>query len=297
MNRVGRGPQFLGIGAMRSGSTWLHRNLRAHPGLWLPPVKELHYFDCQARGPRLNKFSRLHLRQRARAWRHPRGWRPALLRWDLAYFAGRRSDAWYRSLFRDAGGRVAGEITPRYSILESEAIARVAELLPDLKLVFLMRNPVERSWSQVAKGALDELGEAARGLPDEEWLRRLASEGVRRRSDYPAILRRWSSHFDASRVFWAFFEEIEGSPQALLRRLFAFLGVGDPGEDWFRADRVRERANPSPGSGIPMPAAVRRFLVREYREVLAALHERYAGPASRWYREALDERTGRAGAA
>ena len=43
--KVGKGPDFLVIGAQRAGTTWLHRVLRQHPSLWLAPVKELHYFD------------------------------------------------------------------------------------------------------------------------------------------------------------------------------------------------------------------------------------------------------------
>jgi hypothetical protein len=281
------GPDFLGIGAMRSGSTWLHRNLRAHPQLWLPPIKELHYFDCQAGSARLNKFSRAHLRRRLRAYRHPRAWGRAPLRWDADYFLRRRSDAWYCSLFRPAPGQLAGEITPRYSILEPAGVARVHALLPRLRLVFVMRNPIERSWSQVAKGALDELGGAARGLPMDEWAQRLRSEGVRARSDYPAILERWTACFGAGRIFLAFFEEIDEAPRALLARLFAFLGVDPPDEDWYGAERVDARANPSPGAGIAMPDPIRRLLAAEYRDVLRELHERLGGPASRWYRESL----------
>jgi len=40
-----RYPDFLGIGAQKAGTTWLHLNLRRHPGVWLPPVKELQYFN------------------------------------------------------------------------------------------------------------------------------------------------------------------------------------------------------------------------------------------------------------
>lgn len=280
------GPDFLGIGAMRSGSTWLHRNLRAHPGLWLPPIKELHYFDCHAGGPRLNKFSRDHLRRRLRAYRHPRALRLETLLWDLRYFLRRRDDAWYRSLFRPARGRVAGEITPRYSILEPQAIAGVAALLPEVKLIFVMRDPLARSWSQVTRGALAELGPAARELPVAEWKRRLSSEGVRRRSDYPAILRSWSAHVDADRIFLAFFEEIGTAPRELLTRLFDFLGVAAPGAVWFGAERVAGRASATPGERIPMPAEIRRHLAAEYEPVLRELHERFGGAASRWYLDA-----------
>ena len=38
-------PDFLCIGAQRSGTTWLYQNLRRHPEIWMPPAKEIHYFD------------------------------------------------------------------------------------------------------------------------------------------------------------------------------------------------------------------------------------------------------------
>jgi len=38
-------PDFLGIGAQKSGTTRLYQNLAAHPQIWMPPVKELHYLD------------------------------------------------------------------------------------------------------------------------------------------------------------------------------------------------------------------------------------------------------------
>ncbi len=286
-SRSAAGPDFLGIGAMRSGSTWLHRNLRAHPQLWLPPVKELHHFDCPDGGPRWDKFRRAHLRQRLRAYRHPRAWRPRSLLWDAHYFLGRRGDDWYRSLFRAAPGQIAGEITPRYSILEPAAIRRLAALLPELRIVFVMRDPVARSWSQVCKEARAELGREAARLPEEEWARRLDSEGVRRRSDYPAILERWTAHFAPDRIFLAFFEEILEAPSELLARLFAFLGAYRPDAAWFRAERVALRANASPGPALALPEPIRRRLAEEYRGVLRELHQRFGGPASRWYAEAL----------
>src|SRR5205814_8495954 len=51
------GPDFLCIGAHKAGSTWLYQQLDSHPDFWMPPVKELHYFDQlssaqRAAGPR-----------------------------------------------------------------------------------------------------------------------------------------------------------------------------------------------------------------------------------------------------
>ena len=44
-------PDFLGIGAQKAGTTWLHENLRCHPSLYLPDEKELHYFDWHFHRP------------------------------------------------------------------------------------------------------------------------------------------------------------------------------------------------------------------------------------------------------
>ena len=38
-------PDFIGIGAQKGGTSWLHTNLEKHPQIWLPPMKELHYLD------------------------------------------------------------------------------------------------------------------------------------------------------------------------------------------------------------------------------------------------------------
>ena len=58
-------PDFLGIGAQKAGTTWLHENLRRHPELFLPEEKELHYFDRQWVRP---------LRHYSAAFREAGGW-------------------------------------------------------------------------------------------------------------------------------------------------------------------------------------------------------------------------------
>ena len=107
-------PDFLGIGAQKAGTTWLHRSLQAHPQIWMPREKELHYFDEK-------------IRLNGGLWSRLRGDRPADMRWrrqfkarfkrppkklswqdvawDLRYFFGRPSDEWYASLFERGRGK------------------------------------------------------------------------------------------------------------------------------------------------------------------------------------------------
>ena len=52
-------PHFLGIGAQKAATTWLYRCLKVHPGIWLPPLKELHYFTHQSEDRHPGVVSRL----------------------------------------------------------------------------------------------------------------------------------------------------------------------------------------------------------------------------------------------
>ncbi len=102
-------PDFLVIGAQRAGSTSLFAQLCAHPGVAAPSHKEIHYFDLQSfRGPR-----------------------------------------WYRSHFppvASSRGRITGEASPYY-LFHPAVPARVAEALPEVRLIALLRDPVARAYS------------------------------------------------------------------------------------------------------------------------------------------------------
>ena len=123
-------PDFLGIGAQKAGTTWLHANLSACDEIWLPHLKELHYFDRKfplmtaqvaaesgLRRSALEKhltmsikrlsLSKMRDRLAFRRWGD--------ITWELRYLFGRWDDAWYESLFEHGKDRVVGEITPAYS--------------------------------------------------------------------------------------------------------------------------------------------------------------------------------------
>lgn len=104
-------PDFLGIGAQKSGTTWLDRVLRSHQGIHLPPhKKEIHFFDQH----------------------YPKG---------IGWYAGQLG----------VGESTAvevrvGEITPRY-LFEPSAPSRIQEHLPDCRFLVLLRNPADRAYS------------------------------------------------------------------------------------------------------------------------------------------------------
>jgi hypothetical protein len=225
-------PHFLVIGAQKAGTTWLDRNLRAHPKIWLPPEKELHFFDL----PRPLPFAAL----RHAPDRSVRHWARHRLQRDLAkvqrgeqsedwyrrYYYALRSWSWYRSLFTPEDGQMCGETTPRYAVLPRRKIAAIHRRMPDLKIIYFLRNPVDRMWSDLAMFHDQRFGgegtQHVSKAADSEFLAKPANL---RHSRYEENLHRWESFFPKRQIFIGFLEEVAAQPADLLRRIFDFLGV------------------------------------------------------------------------
>lgn len=274
-------PGFLGIGAQKAATTWLDRCLRRHPALWLPPIKELHYFDAPGARPILGREwagRRLRRELPARLRSDARFLDWSGLRWDARYFFGRRDDEWYLSLFPGDPASVAGEITPDYSVLDAAAVARVHRLLPEVKLIFLMRDPIDRSWSQIRMDVARR-GRRAGDDPPDELIGLARSERIARRSDYGRTLRSWGSHYTDERFFIAFLEDIRARPEEVLADLFRFLGV-DPTAK-VGAALARRRVHARSGEE-PIPPALEVELARLHIDGVRALEARFGGHARAW---------------
>lgn len=282
-------PHFIGIGAQKAGTTWLSRNLQMHPEIWMPPVKEVHYFDERIEDPG-NPASRLlqyvsGKRDRDRRWRrqvrrrtsrHLKDFSRQDVLWDLKYYAGKPDDRWYASLFEPGRGKTVGEITPAYSTLGPDAVAHAHSLAPDAKIILMLRNPIERAWSQAAM-RFDKAGENAADAAGSERLRRLFErEGSRARTDYLRTLKNWGTYYQEDRIFVGFLEDVSFFPTELLRRVYGFLGV-DP---TFTPRGVNEKVHVR--STGTMPTAVAVHLARSYSEEARRLAERFDGYASFW---------------
>jgi len=291
-------PDFVGIGAQKAGTTWLSYNLQLHPEIWMPKIKELHYFNERIDDPK-NPLSRLYgkitgegtvnrrwRRQvRSRLQRHRKRFSREEFFWDLKYYAGTPSDRWYISLFQQGRGKVKGEITPAYSRLGHEGVARVHDLLPEAKLIFMMRNPIERAWSQLAM-RFDKAGKKSIGSVRHRGLQRnFEKEGNRARTDYLQTLEHWSAFYPQERIFVGFLEDVHFYPARLLGSVYEFLGV----DASFRPQGVGKKVHARSAGRMLTESAV--FLARLYEEDLSCLNENFGGYASFWLycAERLDE--------
>lgn len=232
-------PDFLGIGAQKAGSSWLWENLRCHPDLYLPDQKELHFFD-----------RRYH-----------------------------RSLRTYASKFRDSGGRIKGEITPAYSTLTPDRIALIHSLMPDLRIVLLIRDPVERAWSHALMHLLDKQEiRSLEKVDPAEFYAHFTGDDSRGKGDYLRILDNWTAFYAEEQVFVGFFEDIRTRPEGLFRDVLTHLGVtANLGEIDFPFRRVVNQ-----GRGHSMPAEYRSFLTELYQGELIQLRARFGQRVASW---------------
>lgn len=185
-------PDFLVIGSQKAGTTTVHRVLRRHPQVWVPPGKDLDFF-----------FD------------------------DRRFAAG---PARYFAQLADApAGAVRGEVSPGY-LVHPRAPARIARLLPGVKLVAIVREPIARALSQYWDSrrwlAVDRPFEAF-CAPPLPTIWRPGAPGFISRGVYAPYIERYRRLFDPGQLLVLRFEQLRSAPDAFWRALFGFLGV-DP---------------------------------------------------------------------
>ncbi|MGI8777099.1 MAG: sulfotransferase family protein [Acidimicrobiales bacterium] len=190
-------PDFLGIGALKAGTSYLDAMLRGHPEVGLPPaVKEVEFFN-----------------------RH----------FD-------RGSEWYTRQFRGAEDRVRGEISPQY-LFDARAAGRIRDLVPDVRLIVSVRNPVERAYSQYKHWAQET---AYRGS-FEDFL--TDHPGAVARGRYLPQLRPYLDRFSREQILVIVFEELVGRPDTMAA-VYRFIGA-DP--------QYREEPSGQKGRSSPPP--------------------------------------------
>ena len=231
-------PTFLLIGAKRCGTTSLFANLVSHPAVLGPRLsKSTHYFDVN----------------------YGRG-----VRWYESAFPTERQVDRCR---QRTGHEVAiGEASPLY-LFHPLAPERVGALLPEARLVAVLREPVARAWSHYCY-------EVRRGYETHSFEEALAAEGSRlegagyaslhyrhhsylARGRYAEQLARYLAVFPASRLLLLEAEAFYSDPVAVTRRVWSFLGV----------PQVDSCAFPGPlevGSTPDIPEGIREQLQEYY---------------------------------
>jgi sulfotransferase family protein len=208
-------PNLIVIGASKCGTTSLHKYLDLHPEISMTSPKELNFFVT-----------------------------------DLNWSRGIR---WYEQHFREPTP-VRGESSTAYTEYPErpEVPERIAGLVPDVKLIYCVRDPIERMVSSYAFNTW--LG--FRLPPFPEAVRDFEHSSLVARSRYWLQLERYLDHFSAEQIHVVDQDRLLHDREATLGGVFRFLGV----DETFRSPRFREFHHPTPVIRNRLAGASTRFL-------------------------------------
>ena len=201
-------PDFLIAGVPKAGTTALHAALVRHPQLYLSRVKEPKFFLSDGPPPTLGGPGDVQTYQE-HVWR--------------------RAD--YEALFAPAPpGTLRGEATPFY-LYDLDAHDRIQALVPDAKLILLLRDPVDRAhsnWTHLWNAGLE---------PEADFLTACRAEEARKAAGWAAFWHYVSQgrygeqidhlyrHFDRDQILLLRYRDLKDAPAATLDRVCSFLGV------------------------------------------------------------------------
>jgi hypothetical protein len=282
---------FICLGAQKAGTTWLAQQLRAHPEFSLPPHKELGYFDSFYTG----SFERVRQKKLVRLAENLNGLaesdeslsqaQASNLRWQANYAIVARDgydDQWYWSLFRDLDPeKVTGDFSPNYSLLPEEGIRHMKVCAPHAKLFFILRNPVERTWSG-ALYALRKQIQKKKEIPSARRIRAATLSAIQRSfSDYRKIIQSYEGVFGSNSLNFLFYDDLKSDPLGFLQ---TFCEMNDVGFDaaWFKG--VNKRINEGPS--VEKNPQILAEIAKSSMEQLEWLAQRFGTVAQAWKRDA-----------
>lgn len=283
-----RYPDFVCIGAIKAGTTWLYRMLAQHPDVWLPPMKEIHYFNRlqkdEAR-PRKNRPTRLDrerfdaalkaiqatLKRKAGAWEKIERIHALSL-----IGASELTDEWYGRIFGMAPkGSLCGEVTPNYALLPDELIRHMLSLQRDIRIIYILRDPIDRVWSHL------RMREKRYGGDVEQHLKDVSErEDMVLISDYEPTITRFRRYVAPDRFLTLYFDSVVERPLELLQDTCGFLGL-DRTKTEFAGAESPVHAGEKRSIPPVLYDALRERLEPVYRRLLSL-----GSPvANRWYEQ------------
>jgi len=218
----GRGPDFFVVGAAKSGTTAFVSALRRHPDVFVPTLKEPHYYAYLA-DPNSVK---------------------------MGYVDAADASRRYRLLYVDAGGAAAVGDGSTSNLTVPGAAAAIARDIPDARIVAILRHPVDRAfsawWHFRAAGAETlDFAEAVQAAPERLAAGMPVTYQYLGRSRYSGQLAPYFDLFRRDQVLVHLYDDLVGDSAAVLRSTLRFLGV--------------DTSDPLPSMTTENESLVRRF--------------------------------------
>ena len=280
MNLEYQNPNFICIGPEKTGTTWLYTILSQHPQFFLPPVKEIRYFWERVFLPEQNLIKRFtdshwhyflyqkYLQNRTRFY--IRNTKKLLclekdilgrLIWDFKYLFFPHTESWYSSLFKSGLNKVTGDITPLYYRLPETEIHQISKSFPNLKIIILLRNPIDRSWSKARMNLCRHRNRKFEEVKKEEFYN-FFDEEFNWLPSYIDLIDSWKKYFPSGNVHVNFYDKLVEEPLIFLTDICDFLKVDINKIPDFIRKKISQKVNQ--GLDISIPTEYLNYLIQLY---------------------------------
>ncbi|CAA0124412.1 Uncharacterised protein [BD1-7 clade bacterium] len=263
---------ILGVGGQKCGTTWLYRYLNSFSHVNMGFCKEYHVWD--------RKYSCLHFSQKRL--------------WELRNFSDVRqyfmvsSSGYYENYFSrliKGNTRITGDITPSYAGLTADAYATIKQRLEakgfQVKVVFLMRDPVQRCWSSQRMNARQDKRFRNIDLSDVElntqFKRSLSGSGFVGRTQYENTIRNLEQVFEPEALYLGIYETMYELDN--LKKLSAFCGVP------VKSEFSKKVINRSPSRSLTVENTDACF--KQFRSTYIYCYERFPETQVHWQADCL----------
>jgi hypothetical protein len=271
-------PSFVCIGAQKAGTTWLYDNLYQHPDMWLPQIKEIHFFNTVCPHEQLLGIE-VHNHLKPSEIFHIFAKNPSLknLRWLKKFLYSPKTTQWYYDLFSIApDDKCTGDITPAYSTLDERGVAYARRVLSDkCKVFIILRNPIERLWSGLKmdyRWRREDINETSLAVV----LREMHIPTHYLRTDYNRMVTLWQKYFPGNfKIF--LFDDLLENPINFLSTIQDYIGVKR-----FANKKTLDKKSNADKKKIEIPEKIQRVFLEEYEETINSLESVVPGIKDRW---------------
>lgn len=249
-------PDFLHVGAQKAGSTWIHYALKEHPDIFMPDNDNVSFFDV--------------------------------------YY--HRGEDWYKKQFDAYQGEIAiGEESPGY-LKHPIAPQRAADLVPDVKIIMCLRNPIDRAYSQ--------WWHAQKNWTNTDFQRSINYHATNDVFITPGLyeyhISKWENYFPTSQIKIVFFDDFISDNKSFIQNIYDFIGVDSKYSPSIIGEKIKSGEDLNEPSVLydkrnQIRDGIRKYtpeILKEY--LLSPLYHKYSSNFFNFYKKIIDP-VGRSG--
>lgn len=274
---------FIVPGFAKCGTTWLYNRLSELPDFEMPVIKEMHYFNRDSKyntngenGSTLNYFiNRKNLLRKFKYNGIP-------FFWNYIKFYN-SNDHIYKSLFGNIE-KISGDITPIYCMLGQDGVKKMSNLIGIVKIIFILRDPIDRDWSQFRFNKLIN-GKRLEDFNSDEIITYFKRPSIISRGNYIEAIENYKQSFPESKMLITFYDDLKINPRSFLEEIVEFLD-GD-------ISNIKSHSNFQMKSHVSekakIPANIYEYLKTKNKSLVMELSNMFGGHCTDWLNQHYGE--------